>query len=92
MNGATQSVQRLIDDGLEPWRALEYRGQLRNNALTLLGQANPVLKSGLNGSGQLRLDIHHYTDPGARRCRLSDAPEQGSVMASCRVGFSSSTR
>jgi len=61
-----------VHDGVEQWRALEYRGQLRANTLSLLGKADPAVKSGLNGPGQSPLEIHHtvpYADPDAQRAR-----------------------
>jgi len=72
MGGAMQGAQSVIHDGVEQWQALEYRGRLRSNTLSLLGQSNPALKLGLNGPGQPRLEIHHtvpYADPGAKRAR-----------------------
>jgi len=72
VDSATQGMQSVIHDGAEQWREFEYRGQLRTNTLSLLGRADPALKSRLNGSGQPRLDIHHtvpYADPGAMNAR-----------------------
>ena len=72
MDSTVEGVGNVLHDGVEQWRALEYRGQLRTNTLSLLGKADPALKSGLNGPDQSRLEIHHtvpYADPDAQRAR-----------------------
>jgi len=74
MNSATQGVQCLSDDGVELWQALEYRGQLRNNTLALLGQATPALKSGLNGSGHTPDRHPRVVIPDADTSTARDSP------------------
>ncbi|MCQ8278699.1 hypothetical protein NFI95_09565 [Acetobacteraceae bacterium KSS8] len=57
----------------EEIHALEYRGQLKHNTLSLLSRAEPALKQGLNQDpGQPKLEIHHtvpYRDYKVERAR-----------------------